>query len=253
MPPGGSWTVLQGYSGSSSATWSTNGLAAGTYALEAWARDASYGNTFDAYSYIVWITVSSGSPCTSAALSTSVIGTARFGLSAGSSGCLAPQYEFWVYSPAGVWSIVQSYGSSASATWNGSGLALGTYGFEVWARDASSSNVYDAYSYIHWLTLSNSLCASATLSASPTGTVSVGQSIQLSAASSGCPSPQYEFWLMPPGGSWTVLQSYSASATATWSTTGLAPGTYALEVWARDASSGSVYDAYSFIVEITLR
>ena len=69
-------------------------------------------------------------------------------------------------------------------------------------------------------------------------------SIQLSATSSGCPNPTYQFWVQAPGGLWTILQAYSANATATWSTTGLAPGTYFFDVWVMQAGSSAGWEAH---------
>jgi hypothetical protein len=47
--------------------------------------------------------------------------------------------------------------------------------------------------------------------------------------------------LAPGATSYTVVQGNSTSATFTWNTTGLAPGTYRFSVWATDAASSGVY------------
>jgi hypothetical protein len=49
-----------------------------------------------------------------------------------------------------------------------------------------------------------------------------------------------------------MVQDYSSSATFSWSTAGLVPGTYRFSVWARDASSGRTYDAYNSTLTLTL-
>ncbi len=45
------------------------------------------------------------------------------------------------------------------------------------------------------------------------------------AASGGVGSYEYQFWLYN-GSSWSIGQAYSSTATWTWNTTALAPGTY---------------------------
>ncbi len=58
----------------------------------------------------------------------------------------------------------------------------------------------------------------------------------------------YEFWVLPPGGSWTSLGAYGSSATFAWNTAGLAAGSYDLGVWVKDETSPtSNYDASSVL------
>jgi hypothetical protein len=80
----------------------------------------------------------------------------------------------------------------------------------------------------------------------------VGTTVTITGAATGCPNPRYEFFVLPPGGSWMLLQGYTANATLTWSTAGKPPGSFRFSVWARDASSGGVngsppntYDSFS--------
>jgi hypothetical protein len=83
-----------------------------------------------------------------------------------------------------------------------------------------------------------------TASAAPASPQAHGTTITISASTAGCTNPRYEFWILAPGGSWTIAQAYSNTATFSWNTTALAPGTYLYSVWVRDASSGASYDAY---------
>jgi len=77
--------------------------------------------------------------------------------------------------------------------------------------------------------------------------------LSFTATASGCPHPQYEFWILAPGSpTWQVMQSYSTTASFNWNTSGLQPGTYHYTAWARDASSSGTFcgnlgcnDAYS--------
>ena len=105
-------------------------------------------------------------------------------------------------------------------------------------------------------------CKSVAQSANPVAMAMVGKQVTVTAAASGCPnpSPQYRFWIKAPGASlYTEVQPYGASAVFNWNTTGLTPGVYRINVWARDASSpggfGNTYgrwDTYNANLVYTL-
>src|SRR6202011_5769280 len=63
-------------------------------------------------------------------------------------------------------------------------------------------------------------------------------------ASSTCVGALYQFWLLPPGGSWTIKQPFSTTASWPWNTTGYALGTYQVGVWAKAGTSTNSYDAF---------
>src|SRR4029077_1003878 len=171
----------------------------------------------------------------------------------------SPLYEFWVRAPgAGSYTLAQAYSTSAVLNWSTTGLAPGAYRFSVWAQDASSpgafgnsSGRYDAYNANLVYTLTAS-CPSVGDSATPTSAM-VGMTVTVNAVAPGCASPLYEFWVLAPGaGLYTLAQGYSASAALSWTTTGLALGTYRFSVWVRDTSSSGTfgnssgrYDAYN--------
>jgi hypothetical protein len=253
QPPGGSWSIVQAYSSASTFSWSTTGLAAGTYQLDVYARNAGSSASYEAHispnpTYTLQASVTT---CTSDSESASPASPQGPGttvtFTAGATGCPNPNFEFWLQPPNGSWSIAQAYSSSATWTWNTSGLATGTYVLDAYARDASSTASYDAHlspnpTYV--LQVLVTTCTSVSESASPASPQTPGTSVTFTASASGCPRPNYEFWLQPPGGSWAIVQAYSTSATWTWNTTGLATGTYTLDVYARDASSTAAYDAH---------
>jgi hypothetical protein len=128
-------------------------------------------------------------------------------------------------------------------TWNTTGLAAGTYQVGVWARQPGSANSYDAFG-ITTFVLGAAGCNTAGLTPSATSPQTPGTAVVLTASAGGCTGPQYQFWLLPPGGSWTVKQSFSASTTWTWNTTGYVSGSYQVGVWAKATGSTSAYDAY---------
>ncbi len=245
LPPGGSWSVLQAYGNSATFNWDTTGLAPGDYELGVWAKDASSPTT--SYDTTATTSYALGASCATVSVIPSPAGPqvpgTQITLTAASTGCSNPLYEFWVLPPGGSWTSLGPYGGSATFTWDTTGLAPGVYELGVWAKDATSpTSTYDVSG-----TASYSIgrtCAAVSLDAAPAGLHVPGTQVALTAASSGCPTPLYEFWVLPPGGGWTSLVAYGAAATFTWNTTGLAPGLYELGVWTKDSESPtSNYDA----------
>ncbi|HEX2681948.1 MAG TPA: hypothetical protein VHQ03_11710, partial [Candidatus Dormibacteraeota bacterium] len=100
---------------------------------------------------------------------------------------------------------------------------------------------------------------SAVTSGSSGSTANVGATVTVTAHASPCANPLYQFWILKPGAStWQMVQAYSANGTWQWNTTGFAPGTYEIGVWARDSNSTGTggnsfgrWDAVSF-TQITL-
>ena len=237
LPPGGSWTLIQDYSAVNAYSWDTSTVAAGTYRFSVWARDAASTASYDAYGTTYYLVTRR---CTSLALATRSNITS-VAVDASASGCPTPRFRFWLLAPGAGWTMVQDYSSSTSYVWNTAHLAAGSYRFSVWAQDATSPGSYDTYTT---LTYSFAPCTSDSVSATPASPQSVGSSVTISSTAAGCPSPRYRFWILAPGGTWTMVQDYGGGSSYAWNTTGLAPGTYTFSVWALDASSGSGYDTY---------
>ena len=89
-------------------------------------------------------------------------------------------------------------------------------------------------------------CTSVSLSPNPASPQASGTTVAWTASASGCGSPEYIFYLFD--GAWSVAQSWSTNATFNWSTTGLAAGSYYIEVDVRNGSSGTsqTYRAVSY-------
>jgi photosystem II stability/assembly factor-like uncharacterized protein len=248
LPPGGSWTIVQSYSSRSNFLWGTAGAAAGTYHYSVWVRDSSSTSSFDAYVPGAAYTLT-GTACTSVTASESPPSFTPAGntvtITGSASGCGNPNplYQFWTLAPGGTWTIAQPYSTSAVFNWNTAGLPPGDYHYSVWVRDAGSASSYDAYTGSRY-TLTGSPCVLMNTSATPASPSNAGTVVAITALTSGCPNLRYQFWILAPGGSWTIAQPYSSSATFNWDTTGLAAGTYHYSVWVRDASSTNSYDAY---------
>ncbi len=249
LPPGGSWTLVQAYSPSSTATWSTTGLPAGTYQFDAWAKQSGSSASWEAHvSPNPTYTLQTGAACTGVTWNAPSPASpqapgAQVTLSGTAAGCPNPQYQFYILPPGGSWTILQAYGSSASAVWNTGGAATGTYQFDIWVRQNGSTAQYEAH-VTPSPTYTLQTCTGVTVTFAPASPQHPGTSIQLNAAATGCANAQYEFWIQAPGGQWTVLQGYGSASSFTWNTTGLATGTYLFDVWVRQNGSSAQYEAH---------
>ena len=245
LPPGGTWTLAQAYTSRASFTWTTAGARAGTYRFSVWARDSSglgvlgtAPNTYDAFNAFDF-TVTPTCPTmtsTSAPASTASIGT-PVTVTGSASGCPNPRYQFWLLPPGGPWSVVQAYSAAPTYTWSTVGKGPGTYRFSVWTRDATSPNAYDGFAAFDY-TLAVKPCTGMSATVAPATSAPAGTSLAITAAATGCPNPQYEVWVLPPGGSWFLARGYSTAAVFNWSSSGKPAGQYRFSVWARDLSSG---------------
>ena len=243
--PGGSWTIAQAYSASTTFSWATTGLTAGLYHLSAWVRDAASSAAYDAFApgipYTLLGTTCASVGAAAAPASPQAAGTV-VSITA-TSGCPNPRYEFWIQAPGGSWTIAQAYSSGNTFNWATAGLSAGIYKYSVWVRDATSAAAYDSYFPGTAYTLTTITCTGVTASATPASPQDAGTMITLSATASGCPNPRYEFWVQAPGGSWTVVQAYSSGNSFAWNTVPPA-GIYKYSVWVRDAASAAAYDSY---------
>src|SRR5207245_9923402 len=68
-----------------------------------------------------------------------------------------------------------------------------------------------------------------------------GTTITLTGSATCGGSPQYRFWVRDLSGRWTIVQDFGSPNTFGWDTTGLAPGTYGLDVDVRNVESCAAY------------
>jgi hypothetical protein len=253
QPPGGSWTLLQAYSPTSSVTWNTTGQPTGTYLFDVWAKQSGSSASWEAHvspnptytlqaapscTTVTWSTPSPASP-QAPGVTVNLGGTA--------SGCPNPVYQFWIQPPGGSWTILQAYSTASTATWNTIAQPAGTYLFDVWAKQSGSSASWEAHVSPNptYTLQAAATCSAVTWNApSPASPQAPGASVTFSGTASGCPNPVYQFWIQPPGGSWSILQAYSSSASVTWSTTGQPVGTYLFDVWAKQSGSTASWEAH---------
>ena len=163
-------------------------------------------------------------------------------LTASSSGCASPLYEYWIQYPNGTWYLKRGWGAGAYS-WATSGLAPGTYTVHAWANDRRDSrSTWEAYG-TSTVTLTG--CTSAPLSPS-TPSQPAGSTVAFSATSSGgCPSPVYEYWVQLLDGKWYRKRAFSSDPAWSWSTAGLRPGVYTVHVWANQQGAYTgAFEAY---------
>jgi spore germination protein YaaH len=233
--PNGTWNLKQGW-GAASFSWSTAGMTAGTYTVHAWANQEDAAPTLEVYGAS---TVTLYSPCVTAAVSPAAP-TAPAGstvaLTASSTGCVNPQYEFWVKYPDGTWNLKQGWGAP-TFSWITTGMAPGVYTVHAWVNSGGAT-----WDVIGSATVTLSGCSSASLTPATTGQL-IGSSIALTAAAAGCTTPVYEFWVLYPDGSWVLKQGWGGP-TFTWGTSGVPAGSYTVHAWANQQGAAPTLETY---------
>jgi hypothetical protein len=253
----GVWNMVAQYPAPSIYSWNTTGLPTGTYQIGVWAKQAGYSNKpYEAFSYVtykLWSGSPGGGACDAVNLSAvpsspSVTGPVVT-LTASPVTCTSPEYKWWVRDTAAHWTVVRNYSSSDTYDFNTATRKAGTYLLGVWARQSGSTANYEAYSFITFtLTVPpRPDCTSVTIAPSPASPQSPGAIVTFSANSLGCQSPTFQFWVLPPGGTWTIAQAFSTTPYFSWNTDGSSPGPWQIGVWARHVGSTKSYEAFAFI------
>lgn len=243
LPPGGAWTSVQAFG--SGTTWQLNTslYPAGTFQVGVWTRATGSTAKYDSF-FILSYTVTSSTGCVVSSLSPGVASPQAVGTSITFTpqpvSC-THQYKFLLLRPGGAWTAVQNYGAGGTWTWNSAGYAPGVYEVGVWEGTASSPTTYESYAITTFI-LGVLTCTSVDLSG-PAQPQSPGSPVAFTASATRCGAPQYEFWLLPPGGSWSISRAFGSGAW-TWNTTSLAPGLYQVGVWANQTASTNAHDAY---------
>jgi spore germination protein YaaH len=155
------------------------------------------------------------------------------------------QFRFLMQAPgAGSFTQVQGYGASNTLAWNTTGQPVGTYQFRVEARNLGSTVAYDTYAVTSFRL---ALCVTPTMSTDLAAPQLPGTPVTFTSAVTCQGTPEYRYWLLVPGGTWTIVQDYTPSATFRWDTTHLAYGDYDISVHVRTAGTTVPYESYSSI------
>jgi hypothetical protein len=241
QPPGGTWKIGRPFNEDPTWDWDTTGLKPGTYNVRVWANQqgdstAAAEASADAVATMIG--------CDGAAVTPDVASQpagSPVSLSATSTGCPDPTYEFWTQMPTGTWVMLRGWGGP-DFDWSTAGLAPGKYTFHVWSNEqGGNTGTYDVFG-VSTITLTGCTSSSVTPAS---GSSHVGASVTFTANAVGCPTPVFEFWLQDTLGKWHRMTGFAGS-TWTWNTTGWAKGTYHLHVWAnqQDAYTGT-YEVYA--------
>lgn len=230
--PNGKWYQKQGWSSSAGFTWDTTGLTPGTYTVHAWAGRSTAA--WDSYgSATVTLT-----GCTSASLSPATVSQPAGSIvafTAGSGGgCPTPVYEYWVQYPNGSWNLKQGWTSSSTFNWDTTGLAPGTYTVHAWAGQKGAAQTLEVFGAA---TVTLTGCTSASITP-PTLSQAAGTIVALMGSATPCPTPQFEFYVQYPNGTWNMKQAWGAAA-FNWDTSGLAPGTYTVHAWSNESGAST--------------
>ncbi len=248
LPPGGGWNLAQAYGASDVWGWDTTGAESGAYEIGIWVKDSSSPTQdYDTELAIPFTLTASAGTCSSATLSSTDSSPQQVGttipLSASTSGCTGPLYQFWALAPGGQWTVLQQYSTTSTFSMATTGWETGAYTLDVWVKAPSSIADFDSQATLPFtLSAPAGVCTSTTLTSTDSSPQAVGTTIPLSATASGCGTPLYQFWVLAPGGQWTVLQGYSATNTFSMATTGWETGAYTLDVWAKESGSSAEYD-----------
>lgn len=160
------------------------------------------------------------------------------------SGATAPyEYQFWMYTSAIGWRVVQTYSAANTFAWTPA--TVDTYTVQVTVRSAGSVQSFDgwAVSAAFVITAAPSITITS-FTPSVVMPVSAGTTVTWTAtATGGAPPLQYKFQAFDPVNGWTVLADYGSANTVTW--TPLRPGSHALQVWVRRPGSTAAYDTYA--------
>ncbi|HZK73597.1 MAG TPA: hypothetical protein VFD88_06315, partial [Clostridia bacterium] len=170
------------------------------------------------------------------------------GLNATSAGCPDPNplYEFYLRSPAGVWSIVQPFSTNDVFIWDTTHFTPGTYLTGIWVKDANSTKTYDTYAF-GTFTLTFPNCTDAGVSPDSASPQPVGLTVNFTAFADACPNAVYQWWVRNAAGAWSIAVPFPAGNTFAWNTSSLHTGTYQIGVWAKQQGSTRSYDAFAFV------
>jgi hypothetical protein len=228
--PNGTWNLKQPFSGTAAFGWDTTGLAPGVYTVHAWVIPSGASQTLEVYGTSTITLTGCSAGTLTPSNPTQAAGT-TFNFTATSSGCLNPQYEFWVQYPDMSWHLIQPWGVSNAFGWSTGGLPPGLYTVHAWvSRTPTTHEAIDS------TTAMLTGCMSASLS--PANPIQpAGSTIPFIASSSNCPGPRYEYWAQYPGGTWYLLRGWDV-ASYSWSTANLIPGTYTVHAWVNNQGTG---------------
>jgi hypothetical protein len=249
QPPGGAWTAKGAFSTTTTFSWNTTGLATGIWGVGVRVRASGTSVAYQAYytgTITLWLL-----KCSTVSVSPDVASPSSPGTSivftAVAGGCNG-EFRFVALAPGGKWKVLRGYSATNTLTWNTTGLAPGIWQIGVWARPLSSLQSYEVYGLTTYALSPPPYCIYGLMAPSVSSPQVAGTIVSFNLNSSFCQSGtiELEFWRQAPGGTWTMVQAYSA-ANFTWNTTGFANGPYKIGMWVRVPGSPKSYDNYQIL------
>jgi FtsP/CotA-like multicopper oxidase with cupredoxin domain len=155
------------------------------------------------------------------------------------------EYQLWVYNPVTAAWTGSAYGPTP-VTWNTTGLPDGTYNIQVFARNVGATADYEAFTATSYTLSAAAPVTAVSISATPASPAPVATTptVTFNVTATGGANPQFQLWVYNPATQTWSSSAYGASP-LTWSTTGLAPGTYDIQIWSRSTGSTATYEAYT--------
>jgi len=247
---GNGWSILQDYSAANTATWTPT--LSGNYALQVWVRSLGISDPYEAWAGTSMLRVTNTEPVRALSLTPDKAFPAHAGqtikfLAAASGGSAGPlQYQFWRYDQSTGWTIAQAYSAQRTYTWTPGANAAGTHAVQVWIRSAGVSAQYEAWVGTDYFSVVVDPLTSPSLSPDVVFPVPTNTPINWTATVAGGVAPlEYKFWVLKAGGAWTMARDYAPSNRFTWTPGSGAEGSYAVQVWVRNAGSSAAYDTWA--------
>ena len=238
LPEGASaWTLEAAWVGP---TWSldTSHLTPGAYQVLAWVSDGPYGAP--QAQAVAPLTVEPLTACTSASVNLPSTVTEGLPVSVTASATCPSgaqvKYSYFVRADgAPTWTLEAAW-IGPDWTWSTVGLPDGAYQVLAWASDGLVYGTPQVAAVSDVAVYTQQPCTALTVATSPSALVA-GQPVTVSAAGT-CPAgtvPRYAYFTSASsGGPWTLQAAWIGSSW-TWSTAGLANGSYYVLVWVSGA------------------
>ena len=247
-PSNEAWETVQDYSGTNTWSWDTHGGIGGTYTIKVNVKNHGSAALYEVVRTMNY-TVTLGAPATGATLTSSPVSTVVSGLTVtltatGIGGTGTYDYQFLRKDPSSsTWTVARDYAPDNTFAWNTTGVLAGTYTLKVYVRNLGSLAVFEAAKSLTYTVL-DSPATSATLTASPAGSVISGPTVTFTAqAIGGTGTYEYQFLRKDPSSSiWDVVQDYAEKNTWAWGTSGATVGTYTVKVFVRHPGSPLAYE-----------
>jgi hypothetical protein len=105
------------------------------------------------------------------------------------------------------------------------------------AGGTSATSSADQFTFVS----ATAACTAAGLTSDLASPQEVDFKITFTGTATGCPTPQFQYYLQVPGGAWQLARAWSSSATWVWDTSGVAAiGNFNVNVWVREAGATTV-------------